>query len=112
MVYKHKMFIELDRDKIEREKKYDYIDMIRIIDNVFAERNIKKNGEGLYEGGSFVSLIPIVRFLSQNDWFLDNAKTWLWYELEKEIEHPNDDDYSVEDLLLEYRESINKQMVG
>lgn len=110
---RHKMLIELDRQKIEREQIYDIREMEACIAERFAADNIYKDENGYY-GGDFAVLGAIVLDLSDAEWFLDNAKTWLWLTLENDTDNPMDDDYSVEDFLIQFRHfrEEDKKMAG
>lgn len=107
----NKMLIELDREKVEREQIYDIVELESYIDSIFAEEKIYKNEDGVFVGGNFVSLGAIVLGLYHAEWFMENVKTWLWYELERETDTPTEDDYSVEDLLTQFRAMDKKQML-
>lgn len=112
MVNKHKMLIEFDREKIEREQIYDIEALEACIAERFAASNIYKDEKGYY-GGSFEKLGAVTLDLMHLDWFLDNAKTWLWLTLENDTDNPTDDDYSAEDFLIQFRrfrEEDKKQM--
>lgn len=112
---KHKMLIELDREKIEREQIYDIEELEACIVERFAAINIYEDEKGYYSG-SFVELGAIVLDLCDADWFLDNAKTWLWLTLENNTDNPTDDDYSAEDFLIQFKrfreEDKKQQMAG
>lgn len=112
---KNKMLIELDRDKIKREQIYDIEELEACIEERFATKNIYKDKNGVFVGGNFVVLGAIVLDLYHTEWFLDNIKTWSWFELERNTDNPTDDDYSVEDLLIQFRRfrtEDKKQMAG
>lgn len=112
----NKMLIELDREKIEQERIYDIEELEACIAERFAADNIYKDENGTFVGGDFATLGAIVLDLYHTEWFLDNAKTWLWFELENNTDNPTDDDYSVEDFLIQFRrfreEDKKQQMAG
>lgn len=116
MVNEYKMLIELDREKIEREQIYDIEELEACIAERFATDNIYKDENGTFVGGDFATLGAITLDLYHTEWFLDNAKTWLWFELENNTDNPTDDDYSVEDFLIQFKrfreEDKKQQMVG
>lgn len=112
---KHKMLIELDREKVEQEQIYDIEELEACIAERFAADNIYKDEKGYY-GGDFASLGAAVLDLYHTEWFLDSAKTWLWLTLENNTDNPTNDDYSAEDFLIQFKrfreEDKKKQMAG
>jgi len=74
-----KMLIEMDEEKIEREDKYDLNKINTYLKELFARIDSFKDEEGLYTNGTFESFGAIVWRLSEQDWFLNNVKRWIWY---------------------------------
>ena len=74
-----KMLIEMDEDKIKREDKYDLSKINSYFDDLFARIDSFKDDDGLYINGTFESFGAIVWRLSEQDWFLNNVKQWIWY---------------------------------
>lgn len=107
-----KMLIELDSEKICREQKYDLTELENCIERLFTDEGMHRDSNGCFVDGDFVSIGAIVLALRHTGWFMENVKTWLWYELERETTNPTDDDYSVEDVLAEFRAIDKKQMAG
>lgn len=103
-----KMLIKFDKEKIEREGKYDFENMNRIIDEEFASIGIIKDDEGVYVNGDFGSFGSMIFALQKVDWFLDNVTEWLWYD-SGYIEDPAPDEFLVEDLAAHYRNEKAKR---
>ena len=91
-----KMLIQLDVEKIERERKYNLQDVWRLIDEIFAKgkctKEIQSDGAVMYSGNpnrnnNLADFGLAYLLLQKRDWFVDNAKTWIWYN--------NDDDESL-----------------
>lgn len=96
-----KMLIVMDYDKIKQEKKLDMLKIERFFEHEFTKRGIYKDSDGLYVGGDFASFGGMVWGLSETPWFMDNVKTWIWYNSDG---HSNPNEYTAEDLVKHYRE--------
>jgi hypothetical protein len=93
-----KMQILLDEDKIKREKKYSVQKIYAFIDAVFLDKcKLRKDADGYYTGtGKAGDLSRFGRanyLLSNQPWFLDNVKVWLFFN--------NDDTYSSDEYIVE-----------
>lgn len=102
------MQIVLDEERILRDQRYDLDDMNAIIESVLVdESGLVKGDNGFYYGNgskdSFSAFMSAALFLKDQAWFLDNVKTWLWF---------NSDDYPesccIEDVKEHYRRKLAK----
>jgi len=75
--------IVLDEEKILKEDEYDLPRMWEIIDGAFLKDGLVKVGKGLYrDTGSekdFAFFWRNIWMLAKCDWFMSNAKEFLWY---------------------------------
>jgi NADH:ubiquinone oxidoreductase subunit len=95
-----KMQIVMDDAKIERERKYRVEQIHQALDNYFVSKlGMKKASRGFYNGtgsGKDFSRFGLAySTLSEKDWFLDNVKTWLYYNSDASYDS---EDYVVEDF--------------
>lgn len=95
-----KMQIVMDDDKIAREQHYTVEKIHDALDSYFINKlGMQKGSDGFYLGTG--SSKDFSRFglaygsLSEKDWFLDNVKTWLYYNSDASYD-PND--FVVEDF--------------
>lgn len=78
-------YIELDKDKIEREGVYDYEALLRRLDDIFNAFNLMA-----LEGGYLYGNLPgadykeadenqtgAMYYLTKCKWFVSNVKTWV-----------------------------------
>lgn len=101
-----KVEIELDKDKILRENKYNYKKMCDTLDKAFLQvgiPNISKNEETkLYsatgENDEFGRYWAIMVKLEREEWFTENVKKWLWYN-ESDI---NSSKHHIDNLLEQF----------
>ncbi|MBD5106187.1 MAG: hypothetical protein HDT41_04340 [Lachnospiraceae bacterium] len=105
----YKIFLELDYDKLERDDRYNIEKIDKVLREMFSEKGITKNSDGFYVGGTFEAFWAIILNLSKQNWFIDNLKTWKWYNSDGS---KDPEDYAVEDLLAFYQNKKRKQMVG
>ena len=95
-----KMQIIFDEEKIRREGVHDLSKMQAYVDYIMVEDGGLVKGEnGFYypndhEDGFVVFMSSALLFRDQ-DWFLDNVDTWLWY---------NSDDYPEECCVENFKE--------
>lgn len=84
-----KMLIQLDVEKIERENKYNIQEIWNLIDEIFSKgeciKEVQGDGSVMYYGnpkrGNYLADFGLAYLLLQRrDWFVDNAKTWTWYD--------------------------------
>ena len=88
--------------KIKREGQYDVAKIERAIDSVFIdEYRLVKSKEGFYlergDNGDFADFWCAILLLKDQAWFLDNVKTWLWYDSN---DSSSPDDFAIEDLMI------------
>jgi hypothetical protein len=95
-----KMQIVMDDAKIVREKRYSLSGIHVALDKLFTDQlGMRKGDRGFYFGTG--SSHDFSRFglaysaLSEKDWFLDNVKTWLYFNSDASYD---EDDYVVEDF--------------
>lgn len=95
-----KMQIILDDDKITRENHYTVAKIHDTLDSYFVDKlGMEKGSDGFYlgtgSGKDFSRFGLAYSSLSEKAWFLDNVKTWLYYNSDASY---NPDDYVVEDF--------------
>ena len=93
-----RMYIELNKDKIEREGIYNYEKMQQHIDEKITRQGGYKDSDGWYTNGTWEGFGAIAAVLERSEWFMNNVKTWLWNNKDYEIEL---NDECIEDLLEE-----------
>ena len=91
-----KMFIELNENKIKEEKIYNLEKLWAHLDARFANFGGYRDETGWYTNGTFESFGAIMANLEEEEWFMDNVKTWLWRNTDYE-EVP--EDLYIEDIL-------------
>ncbi|MDR1014777.1 MAG: hypothetical protein LBL86_07355 [Coriobacteriales bacterium] len=94
----------MDDNKIAREKKYDVDKIHRAVDNVFTKKyGLIKNRDGFYlergNASDYANFWNAILLLKDQPWFLDNVKTWLWFNSD---DSPDPKDFAVEDLREHY----------
>ena len=95
-----RMYIELDKEKIEREGVYNFEKMQQYIDDSIIKLGGYKDKDGWYTNGSWEAFGAIAANLEESAWFMSNVKKWLWNNTDYE-EEPGDE--CIEDLLEEIR---------
>jgi hypothetical protein len=95
-----KMQIIMDEDKIVREGKYSLDKIHRVLDDYFVEKlHTVKTDDGFYVGtgakGDFGNFGLAMWTLGKKAWFMDNVKTWLYFNSEGS-DDPND--FVIEDF--------------
>ncbi len=100
-----RMFIELDKEKIEREGIYSYEKMQQYIDEEVLLMGGYKDTDDWYTNGTWEGFMALATSLGKSDWFLDNAKNFLWNNKDYE---KNPGDVCINDLLEEIRKESNK----
>lgn len=93
-----RMYIELDKTKIETEGIYSYEKMQQNIENRIESVGGYKDADSWYTNGTWEEFGAIASNLERSDWFMDNVKTWLWNNTDYEEENS---DNCIEDLLEE-----------
>ena len=104
----YKMKMELDYDKMQ-ENGYNVENIKNFLATELDKRNITKNEEGFYVGGSFEAFWGFILSMSDTDWFLSIVKDWLWYNPDYSSVS---DDYSVEDLVEFYNSDRYREIVN
>ena len=99
-----KMQVVMDYEKIRRDNVYDVDKIERAIDSVLlGEYGFMKHADGLYlESGKsddYTNFWSAILLLKDEGWFLDNVKTWLWFNSD---DSHDPEDFAVEDLRAHY----------
>jgi hypothetical protein len=99
-----KIQVILDEQKIEREKRYSPSKVAKAVDSVFVDRyGLIKGEDGFYlESGrkdDFADFWSAILLLKDQDWFMDNVKTWLWFNSDDSL---RPDDFAIEDIKSHY----------
>ena len=99
-----KMQLIMDINKIRREKLYDADKISYAIDSLLStEYGLIKGSNGFYmESGKcddYTNFWGAILLLKDEKWFLDNVKTWLWFNSD---DSENPDDFAIEDLREHY----------
>ena len=94
----------LDEKKIEDEQHYSLAKITNAIDSVFVERYglIKGSGGFYLESGvkdDYVDFFSAILLLKDQYWFMDNVKTWLWFNSD---DSSDPHDFAIEDIKLHY----------
>jgi hypothetical protein len=94
------MQIEMDDDKIRQEKKYDPDKLRNAIDQyMIGKLHFTKSEKGFYLGGGngkdFSYFGLAFNTLRKKPWFVDNVKTWLYYNSDAS---DDPEDFVVEDF--------------
>jgi hypothetical protein len=95
-----KMQIIMDEEKILKEKKYSLPKIYEALDDYFVRQlHIMKGEDGFYVGsgakGDFGNFGLAMWTLGKKDWFMDNVRTWLYFNSE-DSDDPKD--FIVEDF--------------
>ena len=94
-----KMQIIMDTDKIRRDGKLNPDEVQQKLDGYFAKLGMKKAANGFYlgtgSGKDFSRFGLAYSSLREKSWFLDNVKTWLYFNSDASYD-PND--FVVEDF--------------
>jgi hypothetical protein len=99
-----KVQIILDEKQIIADGQYDLAKMHLVIDRLFVDiYGLVKGNDGYYlERGNkddFADFWNAILSLKDQDWFLYNVKTWLWFNSD---DGADPDDFEVEDLREHY----------
>jgi hypothetical protein len=105
-----KIKVVMDDDKIRRERLYDLEKVHRAVDSVFVGDYgfIKGDGGFFIESGKkddFVDFFDAILFLKDESWFMDNVKTWLWYNSD---DSSNPEDFAIDDIKEHYLRKLRK----
>jgi hypothetical protein len=95
-----KMQIKMDEDKIRREKKYDSEKLHNAIDQfMIGKLHLTKSEDGFYlgdgNGRDFSYFGLAFNTLRKKTWFVDNVKTWLYFNSDAS---DDPEDFAVEDF--------------
>jgi hypothetical protein len=95
-----KMQIVMDEDKILREKQYSLSKIYEALDDYFTNPlHVLKGENGFYVGSGtksdFGNFGLAMWTLEKKPWFMDNVKTWLYFNSE-DSDDPND--FVIEDF--------------
>ena len=99
-----KVQVVFDERKINMEKRYSLPKIVKAVDSVFVDRyGLIKGADGFYlESGCkdyFVDFWNAILFLKDQDWFIENVKTWLWFNSDDSV---NPEDFAIEDIKSHY----------
>jgi hypothetical protein len=95
-----KMQIVMDDDKIRRQKQYNLDKIHRSLDAFLIDKlGLQKSDDGLYlgrgDGKDFSYFGLAFNTLRKKDWFLDNVKTWLYFNSDAS---DDPEDFVIEDF--------------
>ncbi|MDR1184939.1 MAG: hypothetical protein LBK67_09090 [Coriobacteriales bacterium] len=95
-----KMQIVMDDEKIRRDAPYEVARVHEVLDSyLVGELGLRKASNGFYHGNGrgtdFSDFGFAFNTLRKKDWFLDNVKTWLYFNGDAS---DNPDDFAVEDF--------------
>lgn len=76
----HKMLIVMDKEKLYAEKIYSYRKILSFLDEHFFKKGLYKDRDGWYVGGTFEIMGGAFLGLSDQKWFMDNVKQWIWID--------------------------------
>ncbi len=103
----YKMKMELDFEQLEKDG-YDSQEAKRYLDTELTKRNITKNEEGFYVGGSFGAFGAVIVGLIHQEWFTDHVTEWKWYNSDG---NSNPEDYRIEDIIEFYNSDRYKEIM-
>jgi len=90
-----KMEIALDERRLSDDG-YQASDIYRALEQIFANRNIKKDRTGLFVGNGttqdFSNFGGVIIALKRKSWFMPYVSKWIWHT-----------DTGVEDLVAHYK---------
>jgi hypothetical protein len=103
-----KVQVIFDESKIEAEKRYSLPKMRSALDSVFVKRyGLVKGDNGFYlESGlkdDYVDFWSAILFLKDQEWFMDNIKTWLWFNSDDSLDP---EDFTIEDIKDNYAQKM------
>lgn len=99
-----KLQIVLDDEKVLREHRFSLAKMESAVDSVCVDRyGLVKGVDGFYfdggRQGAYVDFMSAILALKDQSWFLDNVKTWLWFNSD---DSSDPDDFAIEDVKRHY----------
>jgi hypothetical protein len=105
-----KVQVVLDEKKIRDEKRYSLTKIHKAVDSVFVDRySLVKGSDGFYlESGKkddYVDFLSAILLLKDQGWFMDNLKTWLWFNSD---DSSDPEDFAVEDIRAHYDGKVQK----
>jgi hypothetical protein len=95
-----KMQIIMDDEKIRRDGRYNPLKIQKALDDFFLNKlHVRKGDDGFYLGtgtkSDFGNFGLAMWTLGKKSWFMDNVKTWLYFNSE-DSDDPND--FIIEDF--------------
>ncbi|MDR2108348.1 MAG: hypothetical protein LBP28_02650 [Coriobacteriales bacterium] len=95
-----KMQIKMNEKKIERDGRYNLVNIYGAIDGYLVNRlGLVKRSDGFYLGTNapedFGNFGLAMVTLGKKDWFMDNVDTWLYFNSE---DSDDPEDYAIEDF--------------
>ena len=98
------MQLIMDSEKIRRENKLNCDKVNQAIDGLLlSEYKFIKTSDGFYlergNANDYTNFWCAILLLKDEDWFMDNVKTWLWYNSD---DSDDPDDFVIEDLKGHY----------
>jgi hypothetical protein len=100
----------MDDAKIRREKLYDVGKIHRAVDSIFVDKyGLVKGKDGFFlESGrkdDYTGFWGAILLLKDEAWFLDNVKTWLWFNSD---DSSDPHDFAIEDIKEHYLRKARK----
>lgn len=107
------MRIRLDEEKIKKEGKYNYDNMIMLLDETFEEMELYRIHDysdiltygGLDNPNDYAHFGSMYNSLKKRKWFMNNVLLW---ELHKPVDFFGAEYTSIEDLIPKCKEAIEK----
>ena len=98
------MQVVLDIEKINQDKVYNAEKIQQAIDSVLlSEYKLVKTAGDIYLGSGseddYASFWNAILTLKDEEWFLNNVKTWLWFNSD---DSDDPEDFAIEDLREHY----------
>lgn len=104
-----KVEVVLDEEKILREGKYTPEKLWSTVDKMYVGNGMLKLSKGVYrDAGRDCDWAVFGRIniaLEQCSWFMENVKSWLWYNSDN---GKDEDDFTIEDIIFEFSEYNRK----
>ncbi len=90
-----KMLIQLDEERVIRDRKYNLAEMWRVIDAKFITDCVKEyqtDGAALYSGDPhrdyYTCINLATMYLKRQKWFANYCTKWIWYDNDDDEELP------------------------
>lgn len=101
-----RIYIELDKEKMEQEGVYSYEKMQKYIEDRIVAHGGYKDTDGWYTNGTWEGFGALAAVWERSNWFMDNVKKWLWNNKDYDDESG---DACIEDLLEEIKKERSRQ---